>query len=134
AHLIGDRDDVAALGAFPQRIVLLVAVQHRRDDPDPRQRGADQKPDHERTSFHPADQAGGDPKDDRDDYERQSTRMAQITAITATTATIIQAIAATKPITSLKSTNAATMRTATASALRARSETACPMAVILDSG
>src|SRR6185503_1130705 len=124
AHLVADRDDVAALGAFPERIVLLVAVQHRRDDPNPRERGADQEPDEEGASLHPADQSGCDPEDDRDDYERQSTRSAQITAITAMTATKIQAIAATKPITSLKSTNAATTRTATASALRARSETA----------
>src|SRR5215207_8032480 len=36
AHLVRDRHDVAAVGALPQRVVLLVAVEKRREDADSR--------------------------------------------------------------------------------------------------
>src|SRR5918912_762965 len=50
----------------PERVVLLVAVEHRRDDPNPRKRRPDQEPDQERASLQPADPAGGDAEYDGD--------------------------------------------------------------------
>ena len=40
ADLVGDRDHVSALRALSQRVVLLVAVEERREDADSRQRQA----------------------------------------------------------------------------------------------
>src|SRR3712207_910508 len=60
ADLVGDGDDVPAVRALAQRIVLLVAVQERGEDADARQRQPDQEPDEERAALHPSDHAGGD--------------------------------------------------------------------------
>src|SRR5215212_6597471 len=107
ADLIRDRHDVAALRALPQGIVLLVAVEERREDADARRGQPDQEPDPERASLHPADHPGRDAEHDRDYDEDQSTRMAQMTATTASTASTIQTTAAIAPMTILKRRNAA---------------------------
>src|SRR5215212_6567876 len=69
ADLVGDRHDIAALRALAQGVVLLVAVEKRREDADSRQRKADQEPDEERTSLHPSDGSGRKTEDDGDEDE-----------------------------------------------------------------
>src|SRR5215207_2186671 len=69
AHLVGDRDHVAAFRALPQRVVLLIAVEERGEDADSRQRGADQEPDEERASLHASDGPGRDAEDESDEKE-----------------------------------------------------------------
>src|SRR4029453_9138883 len=69
AHLVRDRHHVAALGALPQRVVLLVAVQERGEDADSRKRCADQEPDEERASLHTSDDPGRDAENEGDEDE-----------------------------------------------------------------
>src|SRR4051794_9474013 len=126
AHGVVQLDDVPARRALPAQLVALGAIQHRPDQPEHGQRGADEEPQEERRPLDPADDPGGDAEPEREDQIDHRFRRAQITpnttATTSTSANSVWMRPATMAISTLNAKTATTAMTRKASALRRSAE------------
>src|SRR3954468_7174413 len=126
AHGVVQLDEVPARRALPAQLVALGAIEHGADQPEHRQRGADQEPQEERRPLDPADDPGGDAEPEREGQVDHRFRRAQSTPNTTTTsstsANSVWMMPATMAISTLNAKTATTAMTTKASALRRSAE------------